>query len=69
MSTGLKGEKTEDKTQRKPLTNSWNHERKGFSEKFKVFAIVDTYTVPGPVMLVNINVTGHDKCVLMIYSL
>lgn len=69
MSTGLQGEKTEDKTQRKSLTNSWNHERKGLSGKFKVFGIVDTYTVPGSVVLVNINVTDHGKCVLMIYSL
>lgn len=69
MSTDLKGEKIEDKIQRKPLTNSWNHERNGLYGKFKVFGIVDTYTVPDPVMLVNINVTDHGKCVLMIYSL
>lgn len=69
MSTGLKGEKTEDKTQRKPVTNSWNNERNGLSGKFKVFVIFDTYTVPGPVVLVNINVTDYGKYVLMIYSL
>lgn len=62
---GLKGEKGEDKIQRKPLTNAWKHERKDLSGKFKEFGIVDTTTVPGPGGVLNINdVTDHGTSTL-----